>query len=154
MIREPNDAFGRVRLWPALCCQFLREENEIGGKMIPFEIRCKECATDEIREYAERRVSFALNRFRDVRRVVVSLDDLNGPKGGMDKFCRIVAEFGFASVVVEEVQMDWHAAIARATHRLSQKVARELKRANRPPARTVEPAPGDISKDHDLQEAR
>lgn len=122
--------------------------------MIPFEIRSKECATDEIREYAERRVSFALDRFRDVRRVVVSLDDLNGPKGGMDKFCRIVAEFGFASVVVEEAQMDWHAAIARATHRLSQKVARELKRANRPTTRAMGRTLEDTSKDHDFPEAR
>jgi len=84
----------------------------------------------------------------------VSLDDLNGPKGGMDKFCRIVAEFGFASVVVEEVQMDWHAAIASATHRLSQKVARELKRTNRPAARAMEHTREDTSEDHDLQEAR
>ena len=122
--------------------------------MIPFEIRSKECATDEIREYAERRVCFALDRFRDVRRVVASLDDLNGPKGGMDKFCRIVAEFGFTSVVVEETQMDWHVAIARATHRLSQKVARELKRANRPAARAMERTREDTSEGHDLQEAR
>lgn len=121
--------------------------------MIPFEIRSRECATDEIREYAERRVCFALDRFRDVKRVVVSLDDLNGPKGGFDKFCRIVADFGFASVVVEEVQMDWHAAIARATHRLAQKVARELKRANRPTARAMAPPREDTSEGHDLQAA-
>jgi len=123
--------------------------------MIPFEIRSKECATDEIREYAERRICIALDRFRNARRVVVSLDDLNGPKGGMDKFCRIVAEFGFASVVVEEVQMDWHAAIANATHRLSRKVARELKRANRrPTARAMGHTREDTSGNQDLLEAR
>src|SRR3954465_7292971 len=122
--------------------------------MIPFEIRSKECATAEIREYAERRVSFALDRFRDVRRVVVSLDDLNGPKGGMDKFCRIGAEFGFASVVVEEAQMDWHASIARGTHRLSQKVARELNRATRRTARARERTREDNRENRDLWEAR
>src|SRR4051812_11506452 len=127
---------------------------ELWGEMIPFEIRSKECATDEIREYAQRRIRFALDRFRDVRRVVVSLDDLNGPKGGMDKFCRIVAEFGFASVVVEEAQITWHAAIARATHRLSQRVARELKRANRRTARTMGHTREDTSEHHDLQGAR
>jgi putative sigma-54 modulation protein len=114
------------------------QRKELGREMIPFEIRSKECATHEIRAYAERRVSFALDRFRDIKRVVVSLDDVNGPKGGMDKFCRIVAEFGFASIVVEETQMNWHAAIGRATHRLSQKVARELKRVNRRTARARE----------------
>jgi putative sigma-54 modulation protein len=130
------------------------QKKKLGGEMIPFEIRSKECATDEIREYAARRVRFALDRFRNARRVVVSLDDLNGPKGGMDKFCRIVAEFGFASVVVEEVQMDWHAAIASATHRLSRKVARELKRANRPTPRAMGYTREDTSENHNLQEAR
>ena len=105
--------------------------------MIPCEIRSKGCVPDEMQKYAERRVHFALNRFRNVRRVVVFLDDLNGPKGGMDKLCRIVAEFGFTSAVVEEAQRDWHAAIARATHRLAQKVARELKRANQSTTRAV-----------------
>jgi putative sigma-54 modulation protein len=86
--------------------------------------------------------------------VVVSLDDLNGPKGGMDKFCRIVADFGFASVVVEEAQMDWHAAIARATHRLSQRVARELKRANRPAARATMRTRHDTGESHNVRGAR
>jgi hypothetical protein len=122
--------------------------------MIPFEIRTKECATNEIRKYAERRVSLALDRFRDVRRVVVFLDDLNGPKGGMDKFCRIVAEFGFASVVVEESQTDWHSAIACATHRLAHNVAQELKRSNRATSRAMKRTREDTSEDHDLQEAR
>ncbi len=131
------------------------QNKQTGGEMIPFEIRSKKCATNEIRKYAARRISSALDRFRNARRVVVSLDDLNGPKGGMDKFCRIVAEFGFASFVVEEVQMDWHAAIANATHRLSRKVARRLKRANRhPTARAMGHTREDISGNQDLLEAR
>ena len=121
--------------------------------MIPIEIRTKECVTDEIRKYAGRRVRLALDRFRDVRRVVVFLDDLNGPKGGMDKFCRIVAECGFASVVVEESQTDWHAAIASATHRLAHNIARDLKRSDRAIYRTVKRTREDTSENHDLREA-
>jgi hypothetical protein len=56
----------------------------------------------------------------------------------MDKLCRIVAKFGFGSAVVEEAQSEWHAAIARAAHRLAQNVARDLKRAHRSTTRTVE----------------
>jgi hypothetical protein len=33
--------------------------------MIPFEIRSKECVPDEVRKYADRRVQFVLNRFRN-----------------------------------------------------------------------------------------
>jgi len=122
--------------------------------MIPFEIRSRGCATGEIRDYAKRRVCFALDRFPDVRVLVVSLHDLNGPKGGIDKLCRIVVEFGVASVVVEEAQVEWHAAIALATHRLSQKIARELKRANRLSVRAMERAREKMSEEYDLEEAR
>ena len=64
----------------------------------------------------------ALDSFRDVRRMVVSLDDLNGPKGGMDRsICgRVrlrVCSGGRGS------QMNWHAAIAGEIHRLSQKAS-------------------------------
>lgn len=100
--------------------------------MIPVEIRSK--ANDvghDITSFIERRVSFALDRFRDPRRVVVSLEDLNGPKGGPDKHCQVIAEFGFGSVVVEEVQSDWYVAIAGAMHRVAQKLARTLARSNR-----------------------
>ncbi len=107
--------------------------------MMAFEIRCKDpSVTDELREYAERRLHFALDRFPNVRRVAMRLDDLNGPKGGKDKFCRIVAKLGFASVVVEEVQMDWCVAISRGTHRLAQTIARELGRANQSTSRIAE----------------
>lgn len=107
--------------------------------MITFEIRCRNSSvTDELREYAERRLHFALDRFRNVRRVAMLLDDLDGPKGGKDKFCRIVPKCGFASVVVEEVEMDWHAAISHGTHRLAQTVARELNRANQSTSRIGE----------------
>ncbi len=104
--------------------------------MIPIEIRSKADNVDhEVTLFIERRVSFALDRFRNPRRVVVSLEDVNGPKGGPDKVCRVIAEFGFGSVVVEEIQSEWHVAIAGAIHRVSQKLARKLARSNRSSAR-------------------
>jgi putative sigma-54 modulation protein len=101
--------------------------------MMKVEIRSKAfTVTDGIRQHAERRLSFALGRFRDIRRVVVCVGDLNGPKGGTDKFCRIAAEFGFTTALVEEVQPDLYVAISSAAHRLALKAARDLERANRP----------------------
>ena len=99
--------------------------------MIPVEIRSKADNVDhELTLFIQRRVSFALDRFRNPRRIVVSLEDVNGPKGGPDKLCRVIAEFGFGSVVVEEIQSEWHVAVAGAIHRVAQKLARKLARSN------------------------
>ena len=100
-----------------------------------IEIRSKDFSiTDAIREHARRRMRFALDyfaidRFRKVKQVVVRLGDLNGPKGGEDKFCRITAEVGHRTVVVEDVHSNLYAAISRATRRFAQTASRELARA-------------------------
>jgi hypothetical protein len=68
----------------------------------------------------------------------VRLGDLNGPKGGKDKFCRIVAQVGHGTVVVEDVDSNLYSAISRATHRFAMATSRQLRRRCRSsaPART------------------
>ena len=47
----------------------------------------------DLPEHIERRLRFALARFGNrVERVIVFLQDRNGPKGGIDKVCRILAK--------------------------------------------------------------
>jgi ribosome-associated translation inhibitor RaiA len=97
--------------------------------------------TDAIRDHARRRLGFAIDgfandRFGRVRRVVVRLGDLNGPKGGEDKFCRIVAAVDHGTVVVEDVDSNLYSAISRASRRFAVKVARHLARINRIGTRT------------------
>jgi putative sigma-54 modulation protein len=100
--------------------------------MIPIEVRSRtDGSENEIRQFAERRISFALDHLRDLRRIVVSIEDVNGPKGGVDKQCRVVAEFGYTSLVMEETQRDWQIAVARAIHRLARKATQKLQQANR-----------------------
>ena len=49
-----------------------------------------EC-TDELREFVQRKLAFALSRFADrVQSVDVLLDDVNGPRGGIDQRCRLI----------------------------------------------------------------
>lgn len=100
--------------------------------MIPIEVRSK---TDDIetliQQFAERRISFALDHLRSLRRIAISIEDVNGPKGGADKHCRLVAEFGFTSLVLEETQSDWQSAVARAIHRLDRRATEDLQRVNR-----------------------
>ena len=106
--------------------------------MILIEIRSTiDCPEREIRQFAEHRIGFALNRFRNVRRVILTIEDVNGPKGGPDKLCRMISECSFASVVIEEIQVNWQSAVARATRRLARKVARESERVKRSRTRRI-----------------
>lgn len=87
--------------------------------------------TDALRAYAERRLLFALSRFGGkVASVMLRLDDVNGPRGGPDKRCRVIAHLPppWGDVRVEELDEDLYAAISRAADRLARAVAREAER--------------------------
>lgn len=100
--------------------------------MIPLEIRSRgNCPSASLRRFAERRIAFALDRLPDLRRVVISMADVNGPKGGNDKFCRLIAEFGVTTLIVEDVQPTWQLAIARAIRRLARNGSHSLHRNTR-----------------------
>lgn len=74
------------------------------------------------------RVEFALGRLgARITRVRILLADLNGPRGGIDKRCRMIAELlRVGSVVVEHRAAGWGAAVAGAAGRLGQAVRRRL----------------------------
>jgi putative sigma-54 modulation protein len=103
--------------------------------MVPIEVRSKSPFIErEVVEFAESRIHFALDRFRHLRRLLIFIEDVNGPKGGADKRCHIVAEFAFATVVAQETQSTWQGAVARVIHRIAQTAARRLQRVTRAPA--------------------
>jgi ribosomal subunit interface protein len=87
-------------------------------------------ATDAIRDHVERRVRFAVGRFgHRLEEVSVRLGDANGPRGGTDKTCRVVATLGgTGQVVVEDADADLYVAVDRATNRLGRAVARAVER--------------------------
>jgi putative sigma-54 modulation protein len=88
--------------------------------------------------HIERRLRFALSRFGSrIGKVSVFLQDRNGPKGGVDKLCRILVKTQGCGVVVAAVaDSDWMAAVDRATTRIGQAVSRQVERVrDRHPAR-------------------
>ena len=92
---------------------------EMRGSTLPI--------SEALERHIARRLEFALRKFADkLGPVVVRLVDLNGPKGGIDKRCRIAARLasGAPSVVVESTDADVYAAISRAAARLADRVAR------------------------------
>lgn len=82
--------------------------------------------TPPIRTYIDRRVRMVMGRFdRKLARVSVRISDLNGPRGGVDKLCRIEARlWGRLPVVVEDAAADLRQAIDRSVHRMGRAVAR------------------------------
>lgn len=90
---------------------------------------------DDLRTLIERRFDFALGRFSDmVERVDVALADVNGPRGGLDKVCRVnVTMRGLADVSVEQRDSEVPAAATRAADRVGRAVARALERRRQLP---------------------
>jgi ribosomal subunit interface protein len=86
--------------------------------------------SEDLREHTERRLQFALNWANyDVRTVTVGLSDVNGPRGGNDKRCRIqVSLVGAQDVVIEDSESDLYFAIDRAADRTERTVTRRLGR--------------------------
>lgn len=75
-----------------------------------------------------RKLDFALRRFSDrIERVLVRLVDINGPRGGSDKRCRIAASLtGAPSIIVEATHANAYVAITHAAARLHAQVARMI----------------------------
>lgn len=86
--------------------------------------------TDGLREHTERRLQFAMSwAVHDVRKVVVRLSDINGPRGGNDKRCYIQIPLPRQpDVVIEDTESDLYLAIDRAVARAERSVARQLER--------------------------
>lgn len=85
--------------------------------------------TDALREQIERRLDFALDRFRDhVQDALVYLMDLNGPKGGVDKLAQITVRVSrIGEMAVRETGTTTSAALNRAARRLKYRLAEALR---------------------------
>jgi putative sigma-54 modulation protein len=91
--------------------------------------------SDTLEGVIRRKLHFALDRFGEwVHRVQVAVDDLNGPKGGLDKRCRVTLSVPRRKpVVVEGRGADVLSVVATVIDRaaLTLDRARSRKRAMR-----------------------
>src|SRR6185312_9401027 len=88
---------------------------------------------DELKGHIERRLRLALGRFAArIQRLTVRLTDVNGPRKGIDKRCRIaVALVPRGVVMIEGWGDDPFALVADAAKRAGRAVRRELERRRR-----------------------
>jgi ribosome-associated translation inhibitor RaiA len=85
---------------------------------------------EELRRHAERRLRFALGRFTGaVGRVTVRVEDINGPRGGVDKRCRLVVALApRGELIIEDEDVDLRALLDRSAERAGRAVERRLAR--------------------------
>ena len=89
-----------------------------------------EIKTDSFRESVVRQLTRVLARFSHrITRVDIALTDENGPRGGVDKQCRISVRMpGFESCVTTAKNENPLAAVAQAAARARRMVMTRLKR--------------------------
>ena len=87
--------------------------------------------SEPLRDFIRRRVAFGLDRAsHELGTVFLSLSDINGPRGGNDKLCRLRIPLPrMRDVVIEEIADDPHAAIARAVDRAARNLQRRRSRS-------------------------
>jgi hypothetical protein len=85
--------------------------------------------TPTLRDQVRRRLAFALSRFAtEVRAVDVLVADLNGPRGGVDKLCRMRLVASTGELVIDERDTSLEAAVSLAAGRAARTLARTLDR--------------------------
>lgn len=86
--------------------------------------------TSALTDHVRRRIGFALTRHSDcIQCVSVRVGDENGPRGGVDKFCRIQVHLLDAPVAtVEDIGVDLHTVIDRAADRVGRIVVKYIDR--------------------------
>jgi len=100
--------------------------------------------TEKLRTYLKKRLRLALGRFaRHINKIRVYLRDVNGPRGGLGKKCRMVVELpSRGRVIVVGVDTAVSGAIARTAGRAGFAVRRHVQRRRarrRPPRRPARP---------------
>jgi putative sigma-54 modulation protein len=86
--------------------------------------------TKALRNHIKKRLGFALNAGTDqIQRVLVRLSDINGPRGGADKRCKIHLVIPrVPDIVVEDTDANLYAAIDGAANRAGRALRRHVTR--------------------------
>ena len=83
---------------------------------------------NNLRQLTERRLLFALSRFDSrIKKVDLVVNDENGPRGGVDKVCRVsVALYQASDVVISDKDTDVIKCISRVAERVGRAVSRAI----------------------------
>lgn len=106
-----------------------------------FDIEARQFSlTPSLRQHIESQLRTKFTRFREkIGRVVVRVGDVNGPRGGIDKRCRLlVRTFGFKDIVINDKDSNLYAAIDRAAERAGRALHRYVGKTRSGPNERLE----------------
>lgn len=140
---EPADEAERRRRQPerserATAARARKRARRTGAAEKPAYIRSVGALLDtEDREYLRLKLGHKLGKFASrIERTSVRVEDVNGPRGGVDKRCRIkVVLTGLPSVVIEEQHASLQAAMDGALTRVERAVRQAVQRQRTRPLR-------------------
>lgn len=113
---------------------FRREAGRAAAPLVPAYIRASKVSLGENdREYIRRKLGMKLGKFAtSIERVSVRVEDVNGPRGGVDHVCRIkVVMSSRPSVVAERRAASIRAAVDGALGVVERAVRRAVQRRRR-----------------------
>jgi ribosome-associated translation inhibitor RaiA len=86
---------------------------------------------DVVRQHIESKIVSCLERISPyIQRVTIHLADLNGPRGGQDKTCRLEARISTQDIIiVEDTDAILYSAVDRAIDKLQRAILRSVKRS-------------------------
>lgn len=109
----------------------MKEESQ---ESVRLDIRsCNVAVTSRLRQHIERRMGQALDRFdQKVVSMRVAIADVNGPKGGPDKVCRLTVVLqGCNQVAVTEYGSNLFPMVDRVADRVKRSVSSALDKVRR-----------------------
>ncbi|MCP3057249.1 HPF/RaiA family ribosome-associated protein [Myxococcus sp. K38C18041901] len=109
-----------------------------------IEIRARHFTlTETLRTHVERRARFAMGRLSDrVREVTVRLEDINGPRGGVDKVAKVTVRLEHGGQLASEaMDATFPGAVDRALERAGHAVGKALGRSHRQDSESVRTGP-------------
>ncbi len=94
---------------------------------------------DQLRESLERNLSFSLSRFAaEIDYVTATTEDINGPRGGVDKRCTLRAKTRrHGSIEVTQDCTTLGSGLARAARRLGHSLSRAIKQRQSFPRESI-----------------
>jgi hypothetical protein len=114
-----------------------RRRNGAGGAQVPIHIRSTQGLNPIERDYVRNRLGEKLRKHAtSIERVSVRMEDMNGPRGGVDQACRVkVVLTGLPSVVFETRNATLSDAVDAAVLGVERAVRRSLERRRMKPLR-------------------
>ncbi|MFT5085603.1 MAG: putative sigma-54 modulation protein [Lentisphaeria bacterium] len=85
---------------------------------------------DTLREHIKHKIQIAFSRLEQhISRVLIRISDVNGPKGGIDKYCHLELSIDHKeNIIIKDRQAELHTAIHSAIQRASRTLTRRLAR--------------------------